>query len=571
MKTVVVMLLGVGVLAGCSEPPVQDLAAVGESLPVPRRKVVLIGLDGADWNVARPLMKQGRLPVLASLVADGASGDMRSLAPMISPALWTTAVTGFGRDDHGIRDFVYKEAGKYAQPIVNSSIRRRLALWNILSELGMSVGVLDWYATWPAEEVNGFIVSDRIRTVEPSQAGVTYPAYAALEDIVATDRLPPLPRLPALERFRERYDELPVGLAKGLKEDLHRYRLARSLYRARKPDFFAFYLKGLDAVGHLYWKYHEPGSEVYGSVDAEGVERHGSMIADYYELCDQLLGEFLEEVDEDTTVVVISDHGFRAFGRPESLIFDVDRLFAILGLLEFEDPSLVERRSERSVRMTGTKAYVHEGTQIVSVFGRRDRPVYLNVVGRDPEGTIEPRRLDAARREIAHRLRALETDLGTPLFTSIRVNDSPGVEGIVQEPDLHLRVNGEIAFDHKLTIDGRDYPLFDTFLWEYGNISGTHRDLGIFVARGPSIRGGARVDGASLLDVAPTILRVVGAPVPDDLAGRVIRGLLEDGFGENAMRVASYESLIERSYPEVATDLLDEEYRERLRSLGYVQ
>ncbi len=90
---------------------VRDLAAVRDSIPAPRQKIVLIGLDGADWQVARPLMEQGRLPVLSALVAGGASGELTSIPPMISPALWTTVVTGVGRERHGIHDFVYKERG----------------------------------------------------------------------------------------------------------------------------------------------------------------------------------------------------------------------------------------------------------------------------------------------------------------------------------------------------------------------------------------------------------------------------------------------------------------------------
>src|SRR5262245_27495316 len=234
---------------------VNDLATLAAGMPKPATKIVLVGLDGADWQVARPLMEAGRLPALSSLVEQGASGDLHSIEPMISPALWTTVVTGVLPEHHGIRDFVYKEPGSYAQPIVNSTIRERLALWNILSALGLTVGVVDWYATWPAEAVNGFIVSDRIKTLEPATAGVTYPDYAQLEP--AFREPAPLPRLPAFERLAETWKPLPEGLDKALKEDLYRYRLAKRLYQERRPDFFAFYLKGLDAVAHLHWREHE--------------------------------------------------------------------------------------------------------------------------------------------------------------------------------------------------------------------------------------------------------------------------------------------------------------------------
>jgi hypothetical protein len=167
-----------------------DLAAIVESLPRPAPRILLIGLDGADWSVARPLMDEGRLPTLASLVQAGASGELRSIEPMISPALWTSGATGVRPEAHGIRDFVYRERGSYAQPIVNSSVRERLAVWNLLSALGLSVGVVDWYATWPAEKVNGLIVSDRINRGWTRRSRKTSTATASPRTCTAsTDRI----------------------------------------------------------------------------------------------------------------------------------------------------------------------------------------------------------------------------------------------------------------------------------------------------------------------------------------------------------------------------------------------
>jgi predicted AlkP superfamily phosphohydrolase/phosphomutase len=559
------------IASGCSGggEVTQDLETVAASIPRPAPKILLIGLDGADWNVARPLMDEGKLPVLASLVENGASGDLRSLEPMLSPALWTTMVTGVLPERHGIHDFVYKQPGVYAQPIVNSSLRERLAVWNIFSALDMTVGVVDWYATWPAERVNGFIVSDRIKTLGPEAEGVTYPAFESLEE--ALSALPPLGDYPALERLTRGPDPLPEGLDKALKEDLHRYRIAKSLYQTHRPDFFAFYLKGLDAVGHFYWKYYDPDEETFGKVDERDVARFGSIIPDYYELCDQLLGEFLEMSGEEATVLIVSDHGFRSFGRPDSLIFDLDRLFEQMGWLEFEDPATAGDRSQRKIRMAATRAYTHEGTKIVSAFGRRDRPVYLNVAGRDPEGAIAQDTWRETRAEIVARLESLRTDLDSPVFSEIRVNEGAARPSSRQEPDLYLRVNPEIAFDYDLMLDGRPLPLFDVFFWEYGNITGTHRMDGILVARGPGIRAGARVEGAGLTDIAPTLLHLAGVPVPGDLDGKVLSGMLADRRASNPVRVASYEEMIERESPGVDTAPIDADYRERLRALGYVQ
>jgi hypothetical protein len=189
-----VILIGAAVGIGVGLFPAGrtlDAATLHDALPFPRPKVVVIGIDGADWNVIRPLIDRGRLPALASLVREGATGDLESIPPMNSPALWTTVATGVGRERHGIRDFVYKTPGSYSQPVVNSTIRERLALWNILSELGYKVGVLNWYASWPAEEVNGFVISDRLGTLGPETEAGTYPPWERLANVLSPDKLPP--------------------------------------------------------------------------------------------------------------------------------------------------------------------------------------------------------------------------------------------------------------------------------------------------------------------------------------------------------------------------------------------
>jgi predicted AlkP superfamily phosphohydrolase/phosphomutase len=305
-------------------------------------------------------------------------------------------------------------------------------------------------------------------------------------------------------------------------------------------------------------------------VGEEGLRLFGPLVTEYYELTDRLIGGLLEILDEETTVMVLSDHGFRSFGRPDNLIFDLDRLFSMMGLLEFEDPSRAGDRSARRVRMAGTRLYNHEGTNIVSPLGERDRAVYLNVAGRDPEGLIDEASWKRVRSEIKKRLAALRTDLGTPVFSEIRINEH-GDDGPVQQPDLYLRCNRDIAFDYDVIIDGEAYSLIDLFLWEYREISGGHREQGIFLARGPSIEPGARVRSATLLDIAPTVLDLAGAPVPRDFEGRVLREISSRSGRREPLYVTSYEDLLPRRASRVEDPSPDPELRERLRALGYTQ
>ena len=150
----------------------------------PERRVLLIGVDGADPAILERLMGEGRLPTFARLRAHGAMGRLRSREPLLSPILWTTIATGRKGQDHGILDFVETSADGKPVPITSSS-RRVPALWNILDQAGKSAGVIGWYASYPAEHVRGFLVSDHLGFHQVKSAtagpGSTYPEGLAAE------------------------------------------------------------------------------------------------------------------------------------------------------------------------------------------------------------------------------------------------------------------------------------------------------------------------------------------------------------------------------------------------------
>jgi hypothetical protein len=125
-------------------------------------KVAILGLDGADWELIDPLIARGRLPNLARLKARAAWGPMKSMDPMLSPILWTTVATGKPPDQHGIIDFLIRAAGTGKPEPVSSRARRVKALWNITTDAGRTADVIAWWATWPAEEIHGHLVSDRV-------------------------------------------------------------------------------------------------------------------------------------------------------------------------------------------------------------------------------------------------------------------------------------------------------------------------------------------------------------------------------------------------------------------------
>ncbi len=290
----------------------------------PAGTILLVGLDGADWNILDPLLERGAMPHLGQLIRKGTRGRMRTMSPMLSPVLWTSMATGVVPARHGILDFV-AATGRPGEKVPVAATQRRVkAFWNMLTERGIGVGVVGWWATWPAETVDGFIVSDRvayqIAGVRPIQerdrTGKVSPAAldelvlagaVAPESITAAD-LAPFMSLPADEsaldpKEARLVEEFRTVLASG-----RTYVAAAIALQARvRPKVTAVYLEGTDTVGHLFMPYAPPP---LAGVDAEARRRFGRTVDAYYEHADALLGRLIEGIQPET-VLIVSDHGFR--------------------------------------------------------------------------------------------------------------------------------------------------------------------------------------------------------------------------------------------------------------------
>ncbi|HEU5179373.1 MAG TPA: alkaline phosphatase family protein [Candidatus Polarisedimenticolia bacterium] len=314
-----------------SLPP---LAALGRPTGV---KIVLVGIDGATFKVLDPLLRDGSLPSLQKLIARGARGVLKSLPQPLSPAVWTTVVTGQEPAVHGIRDFLVLHPGApdgKTATLVSSNDRRSLALWNLAGAFGDTVGFAGWWATWPAEPVRGWIVSDRMARSRFSEwhdgtptSLLTFPRKLASE--LALLRVDP--SRPPLEEIRDLAAFSPGEMAEFLavKKPIFAHGLSvlkfsyceqrtyeemslRMLSR-EVPDLTGIYLVANDPVSHTFWHDYEPQS--FSGVPPEEVKRLGRLIPSLSMHNDRFLARLLKTLPRDTVVIVVSDHGFQASGR----------------------------------------------------------------------------------------------------------------------------------------------------------------------------------------------------------------------------------------------------------------
>ncbi len=296
-------------------------------------KVAILGLDGADWQIIDPLLARGELPNLARLRSRGAWGNLKSMHPMLSPLLWTSVATGKPPEQHGIIDFLVKDAQTGATVPVSSRWRKVKALWNIFSDAGKSVGFVAWWATWPAEPVTGHMVSDRVayslfgyEAAAGDRAGATYPPgyYQEIRPQVLDDSRIPLAEVQRFVRvtpeewsdLRDRIRKdpkvayrLPVNhLTKILASSRSYQAIGLDLLKRGQPDLFSVYYQGIDEVCHRFAHYMSPKM---GMVTDEEYAKYRDAVFAYYRYQDRLLGEVLARLSPDTTVIVMSDHGFR--------------------------------------------------------------------------------------------------------------------------------------------------------------------------------------------------------------------------------------------------------------------
>ncbi len=297
--------------------------------PIAGARLLLIGLDGADWRILDDLLAQGRLPTFKRLIDNGVRARLKTVDPVLSPVVWTSAATGFLPSEHGILDFLVRDRRSGRQVPVTSAHRKVKAIWNLLSEAGVSVGIIGWWATWPAEQVEGYVVSDRVayqlfgQAASPAGAadtrGKTYP-----EDLYA--RIRPLIRTPEeieskdLKRYLNDLNE--ANLEKGgkipsreaefrtlLASTMSYAAIASALGSNQLQSFEAIYFEGIDTASHLFMPFRPPQRP--GISDAD-FERYHRAVDEFYVYQDEILGALLERIPEEVGILVISDHGFKS-------------------------------------------------------------------------------------------------------------------------------------------------------------------------------------------------------------------------------------------------------------------
>lgn len=284
-------------------------------------KVLLIGWDAADWKIIRPLVERGEMPNTRKFIDGGVCGNLASLQPMLSPMLWTSIATGKRPHKHGIHGFTEPRPEGDGIRAASSTSRTTKALWNILTQNGLRTHCVNWYASHPAEAINGVCVSNRFAIVPPRPAeprplaeGAVHPPD--VREALAELRVRPeeldgsmlRPFIPQAARIDQDRDKRLLACAVILAEAATTHAAITWCLEHRPWDFAAVLYNALDQFCHLFMEYHPPKQ---AHVSEQDFEIYQGVIAAAYRFHDMMLGRLMQLAGDNSTIIIVSDHGYR--------------------------------------------------------------------------------------------------------------------------------------------------------------------------------------------------------------------------------------------------------------------
>jgi predicted AlkP superfamily phosphohydrolase/phosphomutase len=552
-------------------------------------RVLVVGLDGATFDLIRPWAQAGDLPVLSRLMKEGTYGELESTIPPMTGPAWTTFATGVNPGKHRLYDWIARDPGAYTFSPLTALDCTAPTLYSLLSQAGRRVCVLNVPMTYPPTPVNGALVSGI--PAPSTKVPITYPG-TLLQDIlreVGDYIVYPDPGQAysdsGIDAFLERLYRTT---------DL-RMRTLDYLRSREAWDFTMVVFNGTDTISHALWKFMDARHPLH---DPSRAAKYGNAIRDYYRYIDGRLGEIVASLDDDTTLVVMSDHGFGPFHKfihvnnwllQEGFMqvrpalraklkygmfragfapMNVYNAMMRLGLGAFKRE--VVRGQGQGLLKTLFLSFEDIDWQSTQAYSLGNvGQIYLNVAGREPQGCVQRgAEYEQLREQVIARLNELrDPETGETV-----------VERVYRREEIYS--GAELDLGPDIVFIPRRMEYFGFGEYEFGShqiieamrrgISGTHRPNGIFLAYGAAIRPGMTLEGARLVDLAPTILHLMGEPVAEHMDGRVLaEAMAEPGTQPN--RRAWTPDGSEDGVSAGGLSAGDRQViAERLRSLGYV-
>ncbi|HEX2025820.1 MAG TPA: alkaline phosphatase family protein [Actinomycetota bacterium] len=455
-------------------------------------RVAVIGLDCATPALLFDRYA-GVMPNIRSLLDGSLHGELNSITPPITVPAWACAMTGKTPGRLGIYGFRNRKDTTYeGLSIATSGAVKEPAVWDLLGEAGKRSLLIGVPPAYPIRPIDGWRVSCFL--TPPSAEKYTWP-----EDLKAEVQEEVGDYIFDIPNFRQQGPDFVLQQAHEMTK--RRFRVARRFVKDKPWDFFMMVEMGLDRLHHVFWHYCDPAHPKY-----EPGNRFESAFEDYYRMLDGEVGSLLEALPDDAVTILMSDHGARAMSG--GVCFN-DWLIAegYLSLTErLDGPTPI---AKAPIDWSKTTAWGDGG-----YYGR----LFLNVRGREPEGTIDPEDYEKVRDEIAGKLEAMSGRDGEALGNRvIKPQDAyPEVRGVA--PDL-LVYFADLEWRSVGTVNMEGGAFFTTEN-DTGPDGANHDKVGVFALRGLDGQPTGRTEGLNLIDVGPTLMKLYGLPEPEGVEGR---------------------------------------------------
>jgi len=572
-------------------------------------KVVIIGLDAATWTLIRPWIAEGGMPNLANLMKMGVSGALQSVLPPLTPPAWTSFMTGKNPGKHGVFHFVETEREGYMMNYANGASRRSPTVWKLLNDAGFSVGTMNIPFTYPPEALNGFQISG-LDTPTPKSPFV-YPPSLKRELVDHFGKINHDVRFLGFMSTDRRRTQVLDEM-----EKIDRQWAAVALYllEHHPQDVLMFVFMSIDTVQHYFWQYTDHTHFLY---DPKAEPRFGNAVRQVYERLDAVTGRIIEKLAANTTVFVVSDHG----GGPvvDRTLF-LNRYLHQIGLLHYRRSADSDRLPKLGLgripsnilrgvfSLLRTSLTSRQKTFLAEVFPAiRKRAefaytsfqnidwirtkafcsevlasppsIWINLKGVKRRGIVEPSEYGALTDFIIEKLGELKDPrTGKPIIARVYRREqifhgpfSDEAADLVldwwSEDSLFSTLPSFKKDRKKPPVMIRDHRPSEDSEW-----GGTHRIHGILIGRGSMLKTDAEIENAKLVDIAPTLLYLLGVPVPEDMDGKVLTSIFRSDFvAAHPFQAADASGVSETHRTSGYTDEESAKVEERLRALGYLE
>lgn len=547
-------------------------------------RIFILGLDGATFDLIDPWVAQGKLPSFSALIPEGVKGVLESVVPPLTTPAWVSFQTGRTPASHGLFSWV-RRVGVCDQEPFNRTHIAAETLDSILSRHGLRVGFVNVPCTYPPREVNGFLVSG-LET--PSrESSFTYPPSLKEELVSRFDY-----EVERTQKFRRGHERSFIEVVE--KVERKRAEAVYALMSEKPWDVFMVVFRGTDILSHALWRHHDPSHPAH---TPDGGAAFGTALLEHYQFMDAVIARIRSVLSPQDTLVLMSDHGSCGYWRHVFL----DNLFLRHGLLRYRKDFIVSLR-RLLFHLGATPANAMEwlsrlhlrniirrivpqdrrirATNVVSLgsaidwsrtaafpFGGAGQ-IYINLKDREPQGCVDRgAEYDAVVERVIRALSTLREPLtGERMVAEVFRKEDLGADLLDPlVPDLYVRWTQDRYGDFGGV--GIHKGLMTAIQTEF---SGAHSMRGIFLAAGPCFLRNVTIEGARIIDLAPTLLYLLDLPVPSDMDGRVLHeAFLPDRLEGKPLR---FEQPRRNGQKGRHTFSLKEKglVEERLRSLGYI-